>query len=87
MEIVRKLILVGFLVLVRPGSMLQLVLGMLVSFVFLLAEMHSQPYLDQGDDFLSLFTGARATLYAHTLLPSAHFPFAYLRLQPTCRFR
>ena len=58
MEVSRKLILVGFLVLVNPGSLLQLLLGMLVSLIFLLAQMQAQPYRERSDEILALITSA-----------------------------
>ena len=56
-EISRKLVLVGFLVLVRPGSMLQLCLGVATSLLYLLIQLNAQPFRDQADNALALFTG------------------------------
>ena len=57
-EISRKLILVGFLVLVRPGTAVQLVLGCVIALIFLLVQMQSQPFKSKSDNALSVFTNA-----------------------------
>ena len=47
----RRLVLVGLLVLVR--GMIQLILGTLFAAIFLLFQVQASPYADMGDDFLA----------------------------------
>ena len=61
-DISRKLVLVGFMSLVEMGSMIQLVLGMLISLVFLLLQMQAQPFRDDGDNALAMYTATSLPL-------------------------
>ena len=54
-EMGRKLILVGFMIIVPAylSSMLQLILGTLVSAIFLFVQLIASPYENQSDDYLA----------------------------------
>ena len=58
----RRFVLVGLMVLV-PG-MMQIVVGTLLSGVFLLFQVQASPYKDTADDFL-----ASASSFSRALLP------------------
>ena len=51
-EMLRRLVLVGLMVLAQ-GSMLQLLLGTLLSAAFLLFQVQASPYKEMSDDFLA----------------------------------
>ena len=51
-EMLRRLVLVGLMVLVQ-GSMMQIVVGTLLSAAFLLFQVQASPYLELSDDFLA----------------------------------
>jgi len=51
-EMLRRLVLVGLMVLAQ-GSMLQLVVGTMLSAVFLLFQVQASPYKEMSDDFLA----------------------------------
>ena len=67
---IRRFVLVGLMVLV-PG-MMQIVVGTLLSGVFLLFQVQASPYKDTADDFL-----ASASSFSRALLPQARVPIAY----------
>ena len=69
-EMLRRLVLVGLMVLAQ-GSMLQLVMGTLLSAVFLLFQVQTSPYIEMADDFL-----ASASSFSRALLPQARVPIA-----------
>ena len=52
----QKLVLVGFFVLVQPGSFTQLVLGMSVAVFFAAVQMQVQPYRRRADNLLATFS-------------------------------
>ena len=60
-EMLRRFVLVGLMVLAQ-GSMLQLIMGTLLSAVFLLFQVQAAPYESMSDDFLS--SGANFALVA-----------------------
>lgn len=66
-EVVRKVVLTGFLALVEPGTLLQLYLGVAVANCILLLQLYATPYRAPGDNFLSMVSAAALTL---TLLGS-----------------
>ena len=49
MEMLRKLILVGFAVVYQPGSILQIVTGTIVCAIYLLLQMQARPYANSSD--------------------------------------
>ena len=51
-EMLRRLVLVGMMVLAQ-GSMMQLVVGSLLAAAFLLFQVQAAPYLEMADDFLA----------------------------------
>ena len=51
-EMVRRLVLVGFFVLVNRGSIVQIVLGSIFCAIYLLMVMQAGPYKESGHDFL-----------------------------------
>ena len=63
----RRFVLCGLMVLV-PG-MLQVVLGLLLSAVFLLVQVQASPYTDMADDFL-----ASSSSFGRALQPSRAEP-------------
>ena len=60
---VLRLSLVGFFVRFDPGSLTQLVLGMLTSFVFLLVQMQASPYVHKLDAYLALSCSASMSIF------------------------
>ena len=66
-EVMRKIVITGFLALVRPGSLLQLYLGVTVALCILILQLHATPYATASDNFLS-FVSASALVF--TLLAS-----------------
>ena len=54
MEMVRRLVLVGFFVLLRRGSMEQLILALLVCLVYLLVQTQASPYRKADDNTLAI---------------------------------
>ena len=51
-EMARRFVLVGLMVLAQ-GSMMQLILGNLISAIFLLFQVQAAPYIGMADDFLA----------------------------------
>ena len=51
-EMLRRFVLVGLMVLAQ-GSMVQLIMGTLLSAVFLLFQVQAAPYKDLSDDYLA----------------------------------
>ena len=51
-EMLRRFVLVGLMVLAQ-GSMMQLVMGTLLSAIFLLFQVQAAPYVEMSDDFLA----------------------------------
>lgn len=66
-EVVRKITVTGFLALVKPGSLLQLYLGVAVSLCILILQMYADPYVTASDSFLSAVSASALVL---TLLAS-----------------
>ena len=54
LEVVKKLILVGFAAIIVPGSVTQLVMAMLVSLAFMLLVAVAAPYRSDVHDFIAL---------------------------------
>lgn len=52
-EMFRRLFLVGIMVIVRRGSLTQLVIGSLFSVVYLLVQMQAMPFRSTADDYLA----------------------------------
>ena len=50
---IQKISLIGFLVAVNPGSVTQIVFGLLVTFVYLLLQVQADPYEFLTDDYLA----------------------------------
>ena len=74
-EMVRKLWLIGFLVVIQPGSLLQLVLGTSFAFIYLVVQMQAMPYVRKLDAFLAV--AVSGCLCAFFLI-CAYFKFASL---------
>ena len=53
----KKLFLVGFAVLINPGSVVQLVIAFLFSLVYMLLTSVAQPFKDDGDDHFAKVCG------------------------------
>ena len=53
-EAARALLLTGFLALVAPGSIFQLLLGLLVAIVFLVLQLWWSPYRTPSNNFLAM---------------------------------
>ena len=52
LEMLRKMILAGGLVIIRPGTSSQILLGLLVAFAFCLIVVDFDPYVDRTDNLL-----------------------------------
>ena len=52
-EMTRRLVLVGFFVLVSRGSILQVVLGSAFCAVYMLVALQVRPFKEMADDFLA----------------------------------
>ena len=50
----RRLLLIGFLVVVDPGSLFQLVLGTTFSFAYFVLQMEAMPYTGKSDAYLAV---------------------------------
>ena len=50
----RRLVLVGLMVVAFEGSTMQLVIGTLLAAIFLLFQVFASPYKDQADDFVAM---------------------------------
>ena len=53
MEMLRRVMLVGVMVLVLRGSVTQLILGTIIVLAYLLLQMQSSPYKDAADNYLA----------------------------------
>jgi len=53
MEMLRRFLLVGYAIVVQPGSIFQLGFAIAVSLVFLFAQLRTRPYLVPTDEFLA----------------------------------
>ena len=56
MELVRKLALTSILALIAPGSAGQVVVGFILAFMTLLANLSIKPYADSGLNFVNIIT-------------------------------
>ena len=54
LEVVKKLVLVGFAAILMPGSVMQLVIAMMVSLLLLLLNAVAAPYRSDVHDFIAL---------------------------------
>ena len=63
LPMILRLSLVGFFVLLEPGSITQLVLGMLTAFAFLLVQMQVSPYAHKLDAYLALSCNASLAIF------------------------
>ena len=61
-EVARKLTLTGFLALFKPGTLLQLYLGVAFSLSFLVVQLYAAPYRLSMDNFLSTSSASLLTL-------------------------
>lgn len=66
-EVLRKLTITGFLALVKPGSLLQLYLGVTIALCILILQLYARPYATYTDNFLSTLSASALVL---TLLAS-----------------
>jgi len=55
-ELVRKLALTSILALIAPGSAGQVVVGFILAFITLLANLSIKPYADAGLNFVNIIT-------------------------------
>ena len=55
MECVRKLLLTGFMVFIYEGSGLQIMIGLVISFIFLALYAHLNPYLMPSNNTFATF--------------------------------
>ena len=62
MEMLRKFLLVGLFVIVFPGTITQVVIGTIVSAVFLMVQMQAKPYLKESDDYLAVASSFSLTM-------------------------
>ena len=53
MEMLRKFLLVGLFVVLKPGSIEQIVVGTIFSATYLMVQLQAAPYKKQSDDFLA----------------------------------
>ena len=61
-EVTRRLLLVGIAVLVSPGSVVQLIFGVIVSVLFLTFQFQAKPYRSEVDAFLAMTTSLSTVL-------------------------
>ena len=57
----KRFFLVGAIILIAPGSLMQLVVGTLAAAVFLLMQVQARPYRRAADNFLRPSVGQRAS--------------------------
>ena len=69
MEIIKKMLLTGVLILVAPGTSDQIMFGVLIAVTYLLLVLRLMPYEDDMDDVLQFVTTAAIFL---TLLAELH---------------
>ena len=53
LETYRKLLLVGFLTFMNPGSMMQLIAALVVSLIYFALQMQARPFRDSINDTLA----------------------------------
>lgn len=53
-EMARRLVLVGFLVVVEPGKIIQVFLGTTFSAAYLMIQLQAKPFVNRSDDYLAL---------------------------------
>ena len=54
MEMLRKFLLVGLFVVLKPGSILQIAVGTTVCATYLMVQLQAQPYKSQSDNYLAV---------------------------------
>ena len=65
-EMARRLVLVGFMGRVEPGSVMQLVIAMVFSLLFMVIQLQSSPFKEQSDGCEHAHTRTRTRTHAHT---------------------
>ena len=79
-EVARKLVLTGYLALVKPGTLLQLYLGLTFALCMLILQLYAAPYRSVGDNFLSAVSASALVL---TLLASLGIQLTELKSELT----
>lgn len=62
-EMIRRLVLIGFLVVVEPGSLIQLVLGTTFAFLFFALQMQAMPYKLKSVAYLAMASSGALTAF------------------------
>ena len=63
LEVTKKLLLVGAMSIVKPGEVIQIVIGFVLTLCFTAALLISRPYKRQGDDVIALASGLALTMF------------------------
>ena len=50
----RRFVLVGYFVVIKRGTIMQLFLGTIFSAAFLMVQLQARPYINRSDDLLAL---------------------------------
>eukprot|EP00936_MAST-01D_sp_MAST-1D-sp1_P001105 g1105.t1 len=67
-EILRKLLLTGFIVFLKKGTLLQVVVSMLIEIAYLASLVHKRPFIRNGDQKFALMTSLNLLVYMFTAL-------------------
>ena len=59
----KRFLLVGLMVAVRNGEMIQLIIGTLVAAILLFIQVQAAPYIDMSDDFLAAASSFSLLIY------------------------
>ena len=77
-EMLRKFLLVGIMVVIEPGTVTQLVLGTIISAVYLMIQLQAHPYKNKSDDYL-----AAASSFSMTMVFLCSIVYKYASLTDT----
>ena len=59
---VKKMLLTGAMVVIRPGTSYQLLIGLMIAILYMLAVLKTAPFLEDSDDWLSFSTSLQLVL-------------------------
>ena len=77
----RRLVLLGFVGIIEPGSVWQIVVAMTFSLLYTVIQLQAAPYKDESDGYLAVCVSVRVTLSLCGSLISYH---PIITLSPKC---
>ena len=72
-ELARRFLMTAGLVLVKPGSNIQLLLGLSISAFYLVAFQHAKPMVEDDDDTLQIVVSLQIILTMHVVILQRNF--------------